>query len=54
MQILIFYFSKEDNTKKLAKKACQGVEQVQGVKTILGNVNEVTGKDFLYGSQDHN
>ena len=54
MQMLILYFLKENNTKKLVKKACQGVKQAQGVKAVFKNVNEITRKDFLYGSQDHN
>jgi len=47
MQILILYFSKGGNTKKLAKKIYQGVEQVRGVKALLKNVSEVTKEDFL-------
>ena len=47
MQILILYFSKGGNTKKLAEKIYQGVEQVSEVKALLRNVSEVTKEDFL-------
>jgi NAD(P)H dehydrogenase (quinone) len=47
MQILILYFSKGGNTKKLAEKIYQGVEQVSGIKALLRNVSEVTKEDFL-------
>jgi len=47
MQILILYFSKGGNTKKLAEKIAQGVEEVEDVKALLKNSSEVTKDDFL-------
>jgi len=47
MQILILYFSKGGNTKKLAEKISQGVEEVEGVRALLKNTKEVTNDDFL-------
>ena len=47
MEILILYFSKGGNTKKLAEKIAQGVEEVEGVKAVLKHTNEVTKDDFL-------
>lgn len=47
MQILILYFSKGGNTKKLAEKIAQGVEEVEGVRALLKNTKEVTNDDFL-------
>jgi NAD(P)H dehydrogenase (quinone) len=47
MQILILYFSKGGNTKKLAEKIAQGVEEVEGVKALLRNTSEITKDDFL-------
>ena len=47
MQILILYFSKGGNTKKLAEKIAQGVNDVEGAKALLKNVNEVTKDDFI-------
>ncbi len=47
MQALILYFSKGGNTKKLAEKIAQGVEEVEGVKALLKSTSEVTKDDFL-------
>lgn len=47
MQILVLYFSKEGNTKKLAEKIGQGVKEVDSVKALLKNTSEVTKDDFL-------
>jgi NAD(P)H dehydrogenase (quinone) len=47
MQILILYFSKGGNTKKLAEKIAQGVEEVEGVKALLKSTSEVTKDEFL-------
>jgi NAD(P)H dehydrogenase (quinone) len=47
MQILILYFSRGGNTKKLAERIAQGVEGVEGVSALLKRTNEVTREDFL-------
>ncbi|MGD2125494.1 MAG: NAD(P)H-dependent oxidoreductase [Desulfobacteraceae bacterium] len=47
MQILILYFSKGGNTRKLAEKIAQGVEKVEGVKALLRRTDHVTKQDFL-------
>lgn len=47
MQILILYFSKGGNTKKLAERIAQGVEEVGGVRALLKHTEEVTKDDFL-------
>lgn len=47
MHILILYFSKGGNTKKLAEKIAQGVEEVEGVKALLKRTSEVSKADFL-------
>lgn len=47
MQVLILYFSKGGNTKKLAEKIAQGVEEVEGVKALLKSTSEVTKDEFL-------
>ena len=47
MQILVLYFSKGGNTKKLAAKIAQGVEKVQGVGALLRNTGEITKDDFV-------
>ncbi len=47
MHILILYFSKGGNTKKLAEKIAQGVEEVEGVRALLKRTSEVSKADFL-------
>ncbi|UCH21445.1 MAG: NAD(P)H-dependent oxidoreductase [Deltaproteobacteria bacterium] len=47
MNILILYFSKGGNTKKLAEAIAQGVESVEGVFAVLKNTEEVTKEDFI-------
>ncbi len=47
MQILILYFSKSGNTKKLAEAILNGVEEIDGVSGILRNTETVTKEDFL-------
>ena len=47
MQILILYFSKGGNTKELAKKIAEGVNQIEGVKPLMKHTSEVSKKDFL-------
>ena len=47
MQVLVLYFSKGGNTKKLAEAIGKGVEEVDGVSAVLKNTDEVSDKDFL-------
>jgi NAD(P)H dehydrogenase (quinone) len=47
MQILILYFSKGGNTKKLAEAIREGVDQVDGVNAVLKKTAEVTKEDFV-------
>jgi NAD(P)H dehydrogenase (quinone) len=47
MQILVLYFSKSGNTKKLAEAIAEGVEGVDGVSAVLKSTSEVTKEDFL-------
>ena len=46
MQILVLYFSKSGNTKKLAKAIAKGVDAVPGATAVLKNTQEVTKEDF--------
>ena len=46
MQVLILYYSKGGNTKKLAEEVAKGVEAA-GVKALLRNTTEVSKDDFL-------
>lgn len=47
MQVLVLYFSKSGNTKKLAQAICEGVDSVDGVRSVLRSTREVTKDDFL-------
>ena len=47
MQILVLYFSKGGNTRKLAAAIAKGVEKVEGASVILKNTEEVTRQDFV-------
>ncbi|MBW1666786.1 MAG: NAD(P)H-dependent oxidoreductase [Deltaproteobacteria bacterium] len=47
MQILVLYFSKGGNTKKLAQVIAQGVEEIEGAKALLKHTDEVREEDFL-------
>lgn len=47
MQVLVTYFSRTGNTKKLAEEAAKGVKGVKGVTCVLKPASEVTEEDFL-------
>ena len=47
MQILILYFSKGGNTKKLAEAILKGVESVEGIEGVLKHTDDVTKEDFV-------
>ncbi len=47
MQVLVLYFSKGGNTRKLAEAVAEGVEQVQGVTCLLRKTDDVTREDFV-------
>lgn len=47
MQVLVLYFSKGGNTKRLAQAIARGVEGVDGVTALLKKTDEVSEADFL-------
>lgn len=47
MQILVLYYSRTGNTRKLAKAVCEGVESVEDVRCLLRSTEEVTKDDFV-------
>jgi NAD(P)H dehydrogenase (quinone) len=47
MQIIVLYFSKGGNTKKLAEAIVKGVESVDGVEGVLKHTDDVTKEDFV-------
>ena len=46
MKVLILYFSKGGNTRKLAEAVASGVEKTEGVNAVVKNTHEVTREDF--------
>ena len=47
MQILILYYSKGGNTRRLAEAIADGVSSVKGVNNLLKKTEDVTKDDFL-------
>ncbi len=47
MQILVMYFSRSGNTKKLAESIADGAREVEGCTCLLKAVEDVTKEDFL-------
>jgi NAD(P)H dehydrogenase (quinone) len=47
MQILVLYFSKGGNTRKLAEAVVRGAEMVDGTRVVLKHTKDVTKEDFL-------
>ncbi len=47
MQVLVVYFSRSGNTRKLAEAILAGVESVDGVNGLLKDTDGVTKEDFL-------
>ena len=46
MQILILYYSKGGNTRKLAEAIAEGVVQVEDVTPVLKHTDDVSSEDF--------
>ncbi|MCG8634501.1 MAG: NAD(P)H-dependent oxidoreductase [Desulfobacterales bacterium] len=47
MKILVLYFSKGGNTRKLAQAVAEGVDGTEGAQAVLKTCEEVTKEDFL-------
>lgn len=47
MQVLVMYYSRSGNTKKLAEAIAMGVQEVEGVTPLVKSVNDVTKEDFI-------
>ena len=50
MKVLVLYYSKGGNTRKLAERIAEGVESVSGVQALLKSTQEVTKEDFVNSS----
>jgi NAD(P)H dehydrogenase (quinone) len=47
MQVLVLYYSKGGNTRKVAERIAEGIESVSGVKSVLRSTHEVKKEDFV-------
>jgi NAD(P)H dehydrogenase (quinone) len=47
MKILVLYFSKGGNTKRLAEAIVEGVNAIEGAEAVLKKTDHVTKDDFL-------
>ncbi len=47
MQVLVLYYSRGGNTRKLAEAVVQGVESVEGVRCLLRSTDKVSQEDFV-------
>ncbi|MFC1668655.1 flavodoxin family protein [Chlamydiota bacterium] len=50
MQVLILYYSRTGNTKCLAEVIAEGVDEIDGVTSLIKSTKEVTRDDFLSSS----
>ncbi len=50
MQVLILYYSKGGNTRRLAEAIAEGVQQTHGVGAVLRHTKEVSREDFVDSS----
>jgi NAD(P)H dehydrogenase (quinone) len=47
VQVLILYYSKGGNTRRLAEAIAEGVQQANGVEAVLRHTKEVSREDFV-------
>ncbi|MBW2154546.1 MAG: flavodoxin family protein, partial [Deltaproteobacteria bacterium] len=47
MNVLVLYYSKGGNTRRLAEAVAEGVEQVDGVDAVLRHSRDVSKDDFV-------
>jgi len=50
MKVLVLYYSKGGNTRKLAEAVLKGVQSVGDVEGVLKHTDEVTKQDFIEAS----
>ncbi len=50
MKVLILYYSKGGNTRKLADAIAEGAAQVDGIEAVLRHTRDVTKDDFISAS----
>ncbi|MCK4339626.1 MAG: NAD(P)H-dependent oxidoreductase [Candidatus Cloacimonetes bacterium] len=47
MQVLVMYYSRTGNTKKLAEEIAKGVKEVEDINCVIKPASEITKDDFL-------
>jgi NAD(P)H dehydrogenase (quinone) len=47
MKILVLYYSKGGNTRKLAEAIAEGIGQVDGAEAVLRHTDDIKREDFL-------
>jgi NAD(P)H dehydrogenase (quinone) len=47
MKVLVMYYSKTGNTKKLAEEIVKGVQEVEDAECVLKPVSKIVKEDFL-------
>lgn len=47
MFVLVLYYSKTGNTRKLAEQLAEGIKTVEGVDAVMKSTQEVTKEDFV-------
>lgn len=47
MNVLVLYYSKGGNTRKLADAITEGIDQVEGVEAVLRHTRDVTKDEFV-------
>lgn len=47
MKILVLYYTKGGNTRKLAQAIAEGIGQLEGMEAVLRHTDEVTRDDFI-------
>lgn len=50
MEVLVLYYSRGGNTKRLAEGIAEGIRSVPGVEPVLRSTQEVTKEDFINSS----
>jgi NAD(P)H dehydrogenase (quinone) len=46
-RVLVMYYSKTENTKKLAEEIAKGVQEIEDIECVLKPVSKVTKDDFI-------
>ncbi len=50
MYVLVLYYSKSGNTRKLAEHVAEGIRSVTGAEALVKSTQEVTKEDFVHAA----